>query len=209
MAPRLLYNCTEIIENWHPLAEAPGPEYVRTHWSGPHVGKRLVEAFRTLSRMPVPRGPHNDMQGYWPEWVREWSDELARLTGDERQQAADARIANRVTIRPSAAEISRMEAAIGWPFMAQSGAGARADRPKDAARRACPAPTESYCSQSNRRWTASRPRAGTVGSSSSTLAARWSSTASRCGPPDSRSSVAANRRIRACRHRSKPSAWCR
>jgi hypothetical protein len=111
---RLLYNCTDVIENWHPLHQTPAPEYVPEVWAGFHVGRRLVEAFRTLSRMPVQRGPRV-FGSFWPEMQVEWFDELARVQADEAQQQADARAANRVRIRPTAVEISHMEAAIGWP----------------------------------------------------------------------------------------------
>src|SRR5262249_54112323 len=53
---------------------------------------------------------------------REWTDEMARLEADTEQLAAEARAANRVRILPTAAEISRREAAISWPgrYLAKS-----------------------------------------------------------------------------------------
>src|SRR5262245_59098376 len=108
--PRLI-RVDAILEDWHPLADTPAPEYTPTHWSGPHVGKRLVEAFRTLARVPTANGPRFN-SGAWPEWTREWTDEMARLGADAEQLAAEARAANRLRVLPSAAEISRMEAAI-------------------------------------------------------------------------------------------------
>src|SRR5262249_51209734 len=109
-----LIRVDQIVEEWHPLAGTPAPEYVPTRWDGPQVGKRLTEAFRTLSRLPVANGPRFH-SGSWPEWTREWTDEIARLEADIVQLEAEARAANRVRILPSAAEISRMEAAISWP----------------------------------------------------------------------------------------------
>src|SRR5262245_42696837 len=111
--PRLI-RVDAILEDWHPLATTPTPEYVPTRWNGPHVGKRLIEAFHTLTRLPVANGPRFH-SGFWPEWTREWTDELARLEADAVQLEAEARAQNRVRVLPSAAEISRMEAAIGWP----------------------------------------------------------------------------------------------
>jgi len=55
--PRLYYNCTDVIEDWLPLGGPPAPEAIPICWSGPHVGKRLIEAFRTLARMPGTSGP--------------------------------------------------------------------------------------------------------------------------------------------------------
>src|SRR5262249_49930950 len=100
--------------DWHPLATTPTPEYVPTRWNGPHVGKRLIEAFHALARLPVANGPRFH-SGFWPEWTREWTAKMARLEAGARQPTAQARAANRARILPSAAEISRMEAAISWP----------------------------------------------------------------------------------------------
>src|SRR5262249_21162580 len=111
--PRLLHSGS-ILEDWHPLADTPAPEYVPMHWNGPHVGKRLIEAFRTLTRLPIAKGPKFH-SGVWPERTREWTDEMARLEADAEQLAAEARAANRVRLLPTAAEISRMETAISWP----------------------------------------------------------------------------------------------
>jgi hypothetical protein len=111
--PRLLRGDI-IFENWHPLAGTSAPEYVPTRWDGPHVGKRLIESYRVLAKLPMANGPRFS-SGFWPEWTREWTDELAQLEADTAQLEAEARAANRVRILPSASEISRMERAIGWP----------------------------------------------------------------------------------------------
>ena len=103
-----------ILEDWHPLTSTQAPAYVPTRWDGPQVGKRLTEAFRTLSRLPM-NGHPRAFGTAWPEYVREWSDELAILTGEISDQEAAARAQNRVRVMPSAAEISHMEAAISWP----------------------------------------------------------------------------------------------
>jgi hypothetical protein len=111
---RLLYNCTQIVEDWHPLSGAAAPEYIPERWDGPHVGKRLIEAFKTLSQLPARGGPVA-FGSFWPEMFVEWHDELAQAQADEEQKAADARAANRVRIRPTAHEITVMEQAIVWP----------------------------------------------------------------------------------------------
>jgi hypothetical protein len=111
--PRLIRLDT-ILEDWHPLANTPAPEYVPTRWDGPQVGKGLTEAFRILSRLPM-NGHPRAFGTAWPECAREWSDELAILTSEISDLEATARAQNRVRIMPSASEISRMEAAIGWP----------------------------------------------------------------------------------------------
>ena len=44
-------------ERWNPLEHVTAPEYVPPTWDGVHVGVRLVEAFKTLSKMPTPFFP--------------------------------------------------------------------------------------------------------------------------------------------------------
>jgi hypothetical protein len=99
-------------DEWHPL-DGPAPEYVPAGWDGPHVGQRLTEAFTTLSRLPGLR--LGSPSGFWPEYYYEWEDLLAQRTADTATQEDDANVRNRARIRPSAQEISRMEAAISWP----------------------------------------------------------------------------------------------
>jgi hypothetical protein len=70
-----LIRVDQILEEWHPLAGTPAPEYVPTRWDGPQVGKRLTEAFRTLSRLPM-NGHPRAFGTCWPEYMRDWSDEL-------------------------------------------------------------------------------------------------------------------------------------
>jgi hypothetical protein len=104
----------ELLRDWHPLNHTPLPEYIPPQWDGPHVGKRLSEALRTLRYIPInsyPRAFGNS----WPKYQIEWSDALAQLEADEAQQEQDARAKNWTRIIPSATEIARMETAIVWP----------------------------------------------------------------------------------------------
>jgi hypothetical protein len=110
---RLIHG-TEIIEDtWHPLDNVPAPEYIPPCWIGPHVGLRLVDAFKTLSRMPPPRV--NMQSGIWPRYRHDWEDLLAQVQGDADVKAEDARAQNRARLLPTAEDISRMERAIVWP----------------------------------------------------------------------------------------------
>jgi hypothetical protein len=43
----------EILRDGHPLDHTPAPDYIPPQWDGPHVGKRLAEALRTLRYMPL------------------------------------------------------------------------------------------------------------------------------------------------------------
>jgi hypothetical protein len=43
----------EALRDWHPFDHTPAPECYPAAWDGPHVGKRLAEALRTLRYMPM------------------------------------------------------------------------------------------------------------------------------------------------------------
>jgi hypothetical protein len=77
------------------------------------VGKRLVQAFVTLDRLPRLRGPR-EPGGHWPRTLAEWADQLAQAELEESERYARQRISNRAIIRPTAAEIAQMEAALDW-----------------------------------------------------------------------------------------------
>jgi hypothetical protein len=104
----------QIIDDWHPLDGVPAPEHIPPFWIGPHVGLRLVEAFKTLSRMPM-TGRISTRSGMWPQYRHDWEDWLAQATADKGAQEQDAREQNRARLQPTAEDISRMERAIVWP----------------------------------------------------------------------------------------------
>jgi hypothetical protein len=101
-------------DDWHPLDGVPAPEYIPPFWIGPHVGLRLVEAFKTLSRMPMP-GRISTKSGMWPQYRHDWEDWLAQVTADKDAREQDAREQNRARLQPTAEDISRMEKVIVWP----------------------------------------------------------------------------------------------
>lgn len=105
---------------WHPLSGVPAPDYVPEVWDGPHCGKRLIEAFSTLAKLPLSWGPVA-FGTAWPSYLHEWVDVLYQQGADldAKERAREAR--NRVRLRPSAQEITRMEEAISWPgrYLAQ------------------------------------------------------------------------------------------
>ncbi len=100
-------------DNWHPLDGVPAPEYIPPTWIGPHVGLRLVEAFKTLSRMPM--GGAGVKSGVWPDYRHDWEDLLAQVNTDADIKAQEARDQNRARLMPTAEDVSRMEKAIVWP----------------------------------------------------------------------------------------------
>lgn len=82
-------------------------------WDAALAGKRLVQAFATLDRLPRLRGPR-EPGGHWPATITEWTDQLAQAELDESERRSRQRLTNRAIIRPSAAEIARMEEALDW-----------------------------------------------------------------------------------------------
>jgi hypothetical protein len=82
-------------------------------WDAELVGKRLVQAFATLDRLPRLRGPR-EPGGHWPRTVTEWADQLAQAELAESERRAREHVSNRTVIRPSAVEIQRMDAAFEW-----------------------------------------------------------------------------------------------
>jgi hypothetical protein len=103
-------------ENWHPLDGVPAPEYIPPDWDGPHVGRRLIEAFKTLARLPD-TGP-GGCRTAWPLYQYEVREYFAALAnGGLGTDVADElqRDRNRARVPASAEEIMRMECAIAWP----------------------------------------------------------------------------------------------
>ena len=83
-------------------------------WTAEHVGLRLVEAMRTLDRLPRPRGPRAP-GNHWPQHRLEWADRLAQaeLPEAERRERAGAQLCE-IALRPSGAAIDRMDHALEW-----------------------------------------------------------------------------------------------
>ena len=68
-------------------------------WDAELVGKRLVQAFATLDRLPRLRGPR-EPGGHWPRTVTEWADQLAQAELAESERRARQSVSNRTVIRP-------------------------------------------------------------------------------------------------------------
>jgi hypothetical protein len=64
----------DLLREWHPLDHPPAPDYVPPQWDGPHVGKRLAEALRTLRHMPINGAGFTNS---WPAILHEYSDRAA------------------------------------------------------------------------------------------------------------------------------------
>ena len=100
-------------------AESVGgaPEYIPPRWDGPHTGLRLIQAFKTLSAIPVANGPRFKST-WWPHAPMEWIDIKAKeheYLNDLDQAREAARQWARTRHRASPEEVSRMEAALSWP----------------------------------------------------------------------------------------------
>jgi hypothetical protein len=101
-------------DQWHPLDGVPPPEYIPPNWDGVHVGKRLIEAFATLARVRVARGPR-EYGTCWPLYEYDRGDLNAQAQAEPEAQLAMRAARNRTRLLPSALEIAQMEATIGWP----------------------------------------------------------------------------------------------
>ena len=105
---------SNLIGDAHPLDDPTSPDTpLPPAWTPEHVALRFVEAFRTLDRMPrvaTPRQTGN----HWPLHRLEWADQLAQaeLPASERRERDALR--NALALRPDAAAIARMDAALEW-----------------------------------------------------------------------------------------------
>jgi hypothetical protein len=86
------------------------PDELPTEWTVPHVAYRMVEAFRTLRKMPSRIGPRSGGNA-WPAMLQEFAD---LIDEDAMANARAAFVHDRH--RPKAAEIARMEEALAWPM---------------------------------------------------------------------------------------------
>ena len=91
---------------------------VPERWSFLHVMERMEEGFRALSRLPMPTRPPGYINSM-PVYLYDRGDLNAQLETHELERMA--RMRNYVRIRPSPAEIARMEEALHWPSAYLSG----------------------------------------------------------------------------------------
>jgi hypothetical protein len=82
-------------------------------WTPEHVARRLVDAFRTLDRMPRVRGPRQPGD-HWPRHRVEWADQLAQAELPENEKRERAEWRNRLGVKPSGLEITQMDASLDW-----------------------------------------------------------------------------------------------
>lgn len=96
---------------FNPLEDAVMEDIAPTVWDGPHVGKRLAEAMRTLRMLPMhaPAGFGRS----WPAYGYEFEDLLAQQEQGELEKTQ--RMQNRSRLLPSYSDVTRMETAIVWP----------------------------------------------------------------------------------------------
>jgi hypothetical protein len=83
---------------------------VPSTWSGPHVGRRLSEAMRTLALLPMGNGGGH---AAWPPYAYTFEDLLAQHEQGELERTQA--LQNRIRLLPSSREVQRMETAICWP----------------------------------------------------------------------------------------------
>jgi hypothetical protein len=91
---------------------------VPERWSLLHVMDRMEEAFRILSRLPMPTRPKGYVNSM-PIYLYDRGDLNSQAETYELERMAKLR--NRVRLPPSPAEIARMEEALHWPSAYLSG----------------------------------------------------------------------------------------
>jgi hypothetical protein len=95
---------------------APAPlargRAVPDRWTLIHVMDRMEEAFKTLSRLPLPTRPKGYINSM-PIYLYDRGDLNSQAETYELERMAKLR--NRVRLPPSPAEIERMEQALHWP----------------------------------------------------------------------------------------------
>lgn len=94
----------------HPFRDDIDLDELPPRWTPDHVGKRLIEAFRTLARMPAKIGP-DGYRSNWPEYIHEFADLRNQVEGGTIRTAPRP-----ARIQPTSAEISAMEKALAWPL---------------------------------------------------------------------------------------------
>lgn len=103
-------------------APAPAPlrrvRAIPERWTLPHVMDRLEEAFRVLSRLPLPTRPKGYINSM-PRYLYDQGDLNSQAETYELERMAKVR--NHVRLPPSPAEIARMEQALRWPSLYLAG----------------------------------------------------------------------------------------
>jgi len=77
-------------------------------WNGPHVGKRIADAFETLAAIPMRQFGSGASRGLWPAYPYEFEDLIA-------QQEAERITPRPPRLAPTIEMITRMEMALCWP----------------------------------------------------------------------------------------------
>ena len=96
------------------LADTSGADGdVPQAWTPDHVGRRLVDAMRTLDRLPRVKGPRQ-AGNHWPQHRVEWADQLAQAELPEAERREREARRNSLAQRPSGREIDRMDATLEW-----------------------------------------------------------------------------------------------
>jgi hypothetical protein len=90
---------------FNPLEDGELDDRPPAVWNGPHVGRRIADAFEALASIPSHMARKS---GLWPAYPYEFEDLLA-------QQEAEQRTPTSRRMQPTLEQITRMEAALCWP----------------------------------------------------------------------------------------------
>ncbi len=85
---------------------------VPAKWDAQHVGRRIVDAWRTDARMPKPRGP-KEPAAAWPPYLHEFADwtGLTAMETRERMQDRNERLGR---LPPTTDEITQRDHVLDW-----------------------------------------------------------------------------------------------
>jgi hypothetical protein len=102
---------TEEVQKINALEAEYRPEYdpIPENWTPEHMGKRVIEAFEVMMRLPKVPGP-KEPGGNWPQIFHDADDK--RGWGQYLHDREDEK--NRTRVRPSGIEIKRMEIIFDW-----------------------------------------------------------------------------------------------
>jgi len=84
-----------------------------SQWTQIHVLDRLEEAFEVMAMMPAATRPKS-FGAAWPKYAYDRFDLNAQLETAELEKTLADR--NKVRLSPTAAQVSRMDQALRWPF---------------------------------------------------------------------------------------------
>lgn len=99
--------------NVHEAPHRPADDGLPDTWTPEHVGKRIVEAFETLAKLPRVRGP-KDPGNAWPQHLYDRADLNAQASLSEAEQRDRQRERHRTVGRATGEDLRRLDIVFDW-----------------------------------------------------------------------------------------------